>query len=172
METPESLYEYFLKALAWVVLHHERKRLAADAGITVSALSQFLNSKKNAAVDTQRRLAQAAGFEYFQDFLEFGKALTSSSVSESEHPYGPALRVNELIHRDVIKRFYDKQLATTIYARLVELEKINPVALNQVLGYIDCKIKEEVEAVHKHDRRRQSDPEKIPITGDRRKLGG
>jgi len=171
METPETLYEYFLKALSLASQCHERKRIAADAGITVSAISQFLSKKKNASPDTQRKIARAVGYLIFEEFLELGKGL-AGAVGEETPKYAGSPILIELKHIDTIKRFQNKSLAKTINDRLVELEKINPDALNQVLGYIECKIDEEQSTARSGDRRKRNMPDQVPITGDRRKLDG
>ncbi len=79
METPDSLYSYFLRALKHCsdgMGHGAQKIIAIDAGISRPLLSQILsgNSIKKASMRTQVNLAKACGYGY-ENFLDLGRRL-------------------------------------------------------------------------------------------------
>ena len=77
METAETLYSYFLKAIRNHVEANGRgtgKVLAIEAGISSQMLSQVLNCKKKAGPATQKKLAKACGYP-LDEFLSRGKKL-------------------------------------------------------------------------------------------------
>jgi len=141
-------------------------RCAKQLGISQGHLSSLLSERKKASEESRLDIIKKLNMPY-----EIIYGIKDPGVSEKQASYTPS-NVIELKHINIIKRFKNKELATTINERLVELEKVNPVALNQVLGYIDCKIREEASPARKNERRKSEQPDKVPITGDRRNLGG
>lgn len=79
METVETLYSYFLATLKGYVEENGRgtsKALAMDADISTQMLSQVLNQKKKAGLGTQKKLAEACGYEY-KEFLAIGRMIVT-----------------------------------------------------------------------------------------------
>jgi transcriptional regulator with XRE-family HTH domain len=85
-ETPETIYKYFETALIYVLDKRERKKIAADAGISVQYLGQVLNPKdrKKASIKSQKKIAAAAGYSY-EDFLALGQALVKADELGGRH---------------------------------------------------------------------------------------
>jgi len=145
------------------------KAAAKFLDISPGHMNNIIAKRRHTSEEWRRQACKKIGINY--DEIVFENPRSCDEVSEKQPSYIPS-RVIELKHIDTIKRFQNKQLATTINERLVELEKINPAALDQVLGYIDCKINEEQSTARSGDRRKRHMPDQVPITGDRRKLGG
>lgn len=81
METAETIYKYFELALGYILngpTAVERKKLAADAKISVQYISQILNPKRpqKASLRAQNKIAAAAGYSY-EEFLRLGKYIAN-----------------------------------------------------------------------------------------------
>ncbi len=92
METVETLYSYFFKALEHVVAqkgYGGKTEIAIDAGISNALVSQILSpkSKKKASLKTQKAIAKACGYKY-EEFLALGRRLLKGKGAE-EPPSRP-----------------------------------------------------------------------------------
>lgn len=77
MESPLTLYEYFLKALnnyAAAKGYGVQRLIAQQAGVTEAFVSQILAGTNKASVRTQTAIARACGFAGLEEMLKAGQS--------------------------------------------------------------------------------------------------
>ncbi|MDA8141084.1 MAG: helix-turn-helix transcriptional regulator [Desulfobacteraceae bacterium] len=161
----------FLKLLgAWVDAQGDEwgaKGVAAKKiGLRQGHLSNILSGRRKLSEKKRLEIIDRLGLPYD---LIYG--IDAGCVNEPYQEYGKA-KVLDFKHIDIVKRFKNKKLATAINEKLLKLEGVDPNALVKVMGYIDCMLNESQARSASGDRRKHDHPDKIPSSGDRRKLGG
>ena len=104
MDTAETLYGYFYKALKHSVNERGRgaqKAIAIDAGISPPSLSQILSdtSRKRASLKTQVELAKAFDYQY-EDFLALGRKLLAKETPDNQKRDSTANPMKEVPKKD------------------------------------------------------------------------
>lgn len=99
METPETLYSYFFKALTNYVKdggHGSIKDIAGKVGISGAYLSQIVSEKvnKRATPQKQKEIAKACGYE-FDEFLALGRTLLNNEI-----PHGKSSGIDHVKNQD------------------------------------------------------------------------
>jgi DNA-binding XRE family transcriptional regulator len=101
-------------------------RLAADLGLSPAIISEIKrNPDRNTSMETCAKIIEHLRHEIGPDTL----AAIETSINEDSPVFD--------IHRSIIKKFKNQELAKDINAKLLELERYNSEYLNKVNDFID-----------------------------------
>ena len=149
--------------------------VAIEIGERSQKLNSYLNGHTNWGETKRKKLADYLGVKYHELYNQKFVAETTAGFSMDEDAgadhikANPYYNITELEHTDIIKRFKNKPLAKIINERLLNLENLNPAAMDKVLGFVEGLITGYQSSFV--DRRKSDQPDKMPISGDRRKVG-
>lgn len=115
--------------------------IAQHAGLSDANLSSIRKGKRNLSEEKMKSISDFFKMKHI-DVIKIGfKEIHGDQLPIDNKTNLPTIE----IHKNTIMEFQNPPLALKINQKLIELEKINPNALNDILKHINWKIYEESE---------------------------
>ncbi len=132
---------------------------AKESGISGGYLSEIIGRKKCPKLDKQDNIAKAAGYKTLQEYISFGMKLSNADFSAIMPKFQfkpisttePVVENNSSVHnlqkevekqyQIIIKGFQNKEVSTKINKILIQMEKIKPNKLEEVLEDMEHELK-------------------------------
>lgn len=176
----------FQKALEYIINEHgwgAQTKLSKAINISQQMISMIQGGTSEGSEDTRRKIAAFYGFEY-EDFLRLGRSIREMGASESFQIGATADAVlikPSPISKETTALLNKARKILDSGAPFAESLKSNIESLHSALAQIETQESElarfkkgrsqNIEPFEEPDRRKSDQPDKIPISGDRRKVG-